>query len=61
MPSMVNDLETRRRLSRLKTEALILSQQVGDVRFDTQSGTWFYVERFAISPGWNKPHIELLI
>ena len=32
---MINDLETRRRLSRLKTEAILLSQQFGGVRFDT--------------------------
>jgi hypothetical protein len=56
-----NDLEARRRLSRLKTEALLLSQRFGDVRFDNESGTWFYVERFPIGPGWNKTHIELLI
>ena len=60
-PSMTRDLETRRRLSRLKTEAIYLSQQFGSVRFDTESGTWFYVERFPISPGWNKTHIEVLI
>ena len=58
---MINDLETRRRLSRLKTEAILLSQQFGGVRFDTQHGTWFYVEQFPLSPGWNKTHIELLI
>jgi hypothetical protein len=58
---MTNDLETRRRLGRLQAEALLLSQRLGDVRFDTQSGTWFYVERFPISPGWNKSHVEILI
>ncbi|MGH3670002.1 MAG: hypothetical protein ACRDSH_05130, partial [Pseudonocardiaceae bacterium] len=61
MTSTTNDLETRRRLSRLRTEALLLSQQVGDVRFDMQNGTWFYIERFELAPGWNKAHIELLI
>jgi hypothetical protein len=50
---MINDLETRRRLSRLKTEAILLAQQFGNVRFDTQGGTWFYVERFPIAAGWN--------
>ncbi|MGH3871805.1 MAG: hypothetical protein ACRDSR_09895 [Pseudonocardiaceae bacterium] len=58
---MINDLETRRRLSRLKAEALLLAQRFGEVRFDTESGTWFHVERFPIAPGWNKTHIELLI
>jgi len=61
MPSITKDLETRRRLSRLKTEALLLSQRFGDARFDTESGTWFYIERFPIAAGWNKSHIEVLI
>lgn len=61
MPSIANDLETRRRLSRLKAEALLLSQRYGDVRFDTESGTWFYVEYFPLPAGWNKTHVELLI
>src|SRR5262249_59653751 len=61
MSPIANDLETRRRLSRLKTEALLLSQQFGNIRIDTQSGTWFYVEQFPISAGWNKTHIELPI
>jgi hypothetical protein len=61
MSTIVDDFETRRRLSRLRAEALLLSQRFGDVRFDTRSGTWLYVERFPISPGWNKAHIELLI
>ncbi len=61
MSPITNDLETRRRLSRLKTEALLLSQQFGDIRFDTKSATWFYVERFPIAPGWNKAHVEILI
>jgi hypothetical protein len=61
MPSKMNDLETRRRLSRLKTEALMLSRRFSDARFDTESGTWFYVERFPIAAGWNKSHIEILI
>ncbi|MGH3589216.1 MAG: hypothetical protein ACRDQ0_23140, partial [Pseudonocardia sp.] len=61
MSPITCDLETRRRLSRLKTEALLLSQRFGDVRFDTKSATWFYVERFPIAPGWNKAHVEILI
>lgn len=61
MLAITGDLETRRRLSRLRAEALLLSQRFGDVRFDTKGGTWFYVERFPIPPGWNKAHIEVLI
>lgn len=61
MPPVVQDFETRRLLSRLRTEALLLSQRFGEVRFDTKGGAWFYVERFPIAPGWNKSHIEILI
>lgn len=58
---MADDLERRRRLSRLKSEVLLLAQRYGRVAYDSTDGSWLHVEKFPIPPGWNKTQVEILI
>ncbi len=61
MPNAYYDIERQRRLSRLHAEAIQLAQRYGAVGYDTQNGTWLYIERFPLDPGWNKTHVALLL
>jgi hypothetical protein len=54
--------EIELRKSRLKTEALSIGQRYGgDIRWDQNAATWFYIGRFPIGPGWNKTHVAILL
>jgi len=61
MTSSQSDLELQRRLGRLETEALYLAQRYGSVNYDAQAGTWLYIERFPVGPGWDRTHVALLL
>lgn len=55
------DLDARKRIGRLRAESMYITRQFGDVRFDQEDGTWFYVTSFELPNGWNKSTVELLI
>lgn len=49
------------RRSRLLTESQYIARRYGRVVFDRQDASWFLVEDFPISSGWNKTHVQILI
>jgi len=58
---MATDLATRTRIGRLQTEALELARRYRSVSYDREDGTWFYIEKLAMPPGWNKQYVDILI
>lgn len=58
---MKTDLATQKRVGRLQTEAHDLGRRFGSVSFDREDGAWFYVEKLAMPPGWNKQSVGILI
>jgi hypothetical protein len=58
---MVQTVDTRKRISRLRKEAFELARRYGNVRFDEIDGSWLFVEGFKLPRGWNKDQVNILI
>ncbi|MBF6446607.1 hypothetical protein IU429_02895 [Nocardia elegans] len=53
--------ETERRISRLKSEAVLIGMRFGEASYDQKDGAWLHVPHFGMPQGWNTDTVGILI